>query len=122
MPVNSKAKSVAVSSRPASRSTISTSRGIEFLEGAGPEVLAPDNQTVSLPEEDLDVIAVAIDKQEEVTQEWILAKVLAPFPKRPSKLLTMSVGGVQKKDSHGGGELRGYQVAFGPGLDDIAQR
>ena len=79
------------------RSTISTSRGIEFLEGAGPEVLAPDNQTVSLPQEDLDVIAVAIDKQEEVTQEWILAKVLARIPKRPSKLVAMSVGGVQRK-------------------------
>ena len=59
------------------RSAIGAGRGIEFLKGAGLESLVPDDQTVSLPEEDLDAIAAAIEKQEQVTRERILAEILA---------------------------------------------
>jgi len=53
------------------RFAIGAGCGIEFLKRAGLEPLVPNDQTVSLPEEDLDAIAAAIEKQEKVTRERI---------------------------------------------------
>jgi hypothetical protein len=60
---------------------IGPSRGIELREGAGLEPLISDDQSVALPEEDLDAIAATVEEEKEVSGEGILAKKLAHHPK-----------------------------------------
>ena len=78
MPPRSKARSVAALEFEAGlpRFVIDAGRGIEFMKGAGLESLVPDHQAVSFPEEDLDAVAAAIEKEEQVARERILAEKL----------------------------------------------
>jgi hypothetical protein len=94
-----------------SRSAIVTSRGIEFLKSAGLESLVPDDQTVSLPEEDLDAIATTIEKKEQVTRERVLAKILAGHPHEPIEAFSHVSRFYTQENADRGGELREHQWA-----------
>ena len=51
--------------------------GIELLKAASLEPLVVENQAVMIPEEDLDPIATAVEKQEEMASQGVLAKVFS---------------------------------------------
>ena len=50
---------------------------MELLKGPGLESLVPDDPTVTLPKQDLDAIAAAIEEEEEMPGEGILSEVFA---------------------------------------------
>ena len=65
------------------------------LERPDLKPLVPNHQAVTLTVEDLDAIAATVEKQEEMARE-VLAQELPDHPERPSNLLRMSVGLVQR--------------------------
>ncbi|MEO8924136.1 MAG: hypothetical protein ABI330_15140 [Caldimonas sp.] len=90
---------------------IDAGRGIEFLKSAGLEPLVPDDQTVSLPEEDLDAIAAAIEKQEQVAREGILAEKFLHHSEKTVEAFAHVGRFCAEEDADCGGELRKHQLA-----------
>src|ERR1700727_902160 len=90
---------------------IDAGRGIELLKGAGLEPLVPDDQTISLPEEDLDAIAAAIEKQKQVAREGILAEKFLHHTEKTVEALAHVCRFCAEENTDCGGELREHQLA-----------
>jgi hypothetical protein len=71
--------------------------GAGHLEGPGLESLVPDGQTVAIEVENLDPISAAVDEEEEMAGQGILADALPDQPGEAVEPLRMSVGRVQRK-------------------------
>src|SRR5438045_2836134 len=56
------------------RNVVGPAFGIKLLKGAGLEPLVPDDQAVMIPEEDLDPIAAAVEKEEEMAGQGVLSE------------------------------------------------
>jgi hypothetical protein len=55
-----------------------------LLKGSGLKSFVPDDEPITVPPEDLDAIAAPIEKEEEVTREWVL---LQEFPNHALKTI-----------------------------------
>ena len=113
--MRSRASSVAVSSMPACPELLSARDcGIELLEGSRLEPLIPNDQAVGFPEEDLDPIPSAIEKQEEVTGERILAQEFVHHSQEAVEAFSHVGRPGAEENAHGGGELREHHLAPSP--------
>ena len=62
--------------------------GIQLLKGAGLEPLVPDDQAVMIPEEDLEPIAAAVEKEEEMAGQGVLAEA---FPNQAGETIERGI-------------------------------
>jgi len=74
-------------------------------------LLVVENQAVMIPEEDLDPIATAVEKQEEMASQGVLAKVFSNQAGEAIEALAHIGGPGTEKDAHRGGELGKHQEA-----------
>src|SRR4051812_43322726 len=85
------------------------SGGVGQLEGAGLEAFVPDGQAVAVEVEDLDPIPAAVDEEEEMAGQEILAEALLNQPGKAIKTFTHVGRSGAREHAHGRGELREHQ-------------
>src|SRR5947209_8605053 len=86
------------------RNQVGPAFGIKMLKGAGLEPLVPDGQAVVIPEEDLDPISAAVEEEEEMAGQGVLAEA---FPNQAGEAVEAlaHIGGLgAEKDAHRGGK------------------
>ena len=78
--------------------------GAGHLEGPGLESLVPDGQTVAIEVEDLDPISAAVDEEEEMAGQGILAEALLDQPGEAVETVAHVDGAGAEEDTDGGGK------------------